>query len=68
MKSMYNTSPSPLQKAAWLLLGSTMLASTPVYAQEAAPDDDALPGEIIVTATKRSESVQKSSAQHQSAR
>ena len=59
MKSMYNTSPSPLQKAAWLLLGSTMLASTPVYAQEAAPDDDALPGEIIVTATKRSESVQK---------
>jgi iron complex outermembrane recepter protein len=59
MKPIYKKSSSPLQKAAWLLLGSTMLATAPVYAQEAAPDDDALPGEIIVTATKRSESVQK---------
>ena len=59
MKPMYKTSSSPLQKAAWLLLGSTILATAPVYAQEATPDDDALPGEIIVTATKRSESVQK---------
>lgn len=59
MKSIHKTSPSPLQKAAWLLLGSTMLASAPVYAQEAAAADEDLPGDIIVTATKRSESLQK---------
>lgn len=59
MKPMNKKPSSPLHKAAWLLLGSTMLATAPVYAQDAAPDDDALPGEIIVTATKRSESVQK---------
>jgi iron complex outermembrane recepter protein len=42
-----------------LLLGSTMLVSTPALAQDKAAAADVDSGEIIVTATKRSESLQK---------
>ncbi len=41
-----------------MLLASTLLTSSPVVAQEAAPSDEADAAEIIVTATKRSESLQ----------
>jgi iron complex outermembrane recepter protein len=40
------------------LLASTLLTATPALAQEAAPADEADSTEIIVTATKRSESLQ----------
>ncbi len=41
------------------LLGSTLLATSPAMAQTAPAEDEAAPGDIIVTATKRSESLQK---------
>jgi len=42
-----------------LLLAGTAIAAAPASAQEAAAADQAMPGDIIVTATKRSESLQK---------
>jgi iron complex outermembrane recepter protein len=57
---MFTTRPAQpsIRSAVLALLGSTMLSTAPVYAQEAA-DEEALPGEIVVTATKREESLQK---------
>ena len=40
------------------LLASTLLTATPAFAQDAAPADEADSTEIIVTATKRAESLQ----------
>jgi iron complex outermembrane recepter protein len=59
MISVSSTPRSALRIALLTLLGSTMLA-TPVFAQDTAPvEDDSGPADIIVTATKRSESLQK---------
>jgi iron complex outermembrane recepter protein len=59
MKTAPSTPRSALRLALLSLLGSTMLAS-PAFAQDAPADaDDSGPVEIIVTATKRSESLQK---------
>ena len=41
------------------LLGSTMLTTVPAFAQDAPAEESSLPGDIVVTATKRSESLQK---------
>lgn len=59
MKNTANTSHSAMRKAALCLLGSTILSTFPAYAQDVPAVDEALPGDIIVTATKRSESMQK---------
>ncbi len=57
MKSVSTSARSTVRHAVLTLLGSTMLATSPAFAQEA--EEDASPGDIIVTATKRSESLQK---------
>jgi iron complex outermembrane recepter protein len=47
-------------KALTALFASTLLATSPVLAQDApAADDNGAPADIVVTATKRSESLQK---------
>ena len=48
-----------LRHAVLALLGSTMLATSPAFAQDTAAEEEFAPGDIIVTATKRSESLQK---------
>ena len=49
-----------VRAAASMLLASTALGfAMPAVAQDAPADEEALPGEIVVTATKREESLQK---------
>ncbi|WP_246155999.1 TonB-dependent receptor [Sphingorhabdus profundilacus] len=51
---------SNVRAAASMLLASTALGfAMPAIAQETPADEEALPGEIVVTATKREESLQK---------
>jgi iron complex outermembrane recepter protein len=50
--------PNQRRLTVMMLLASTLLASSPALAQETAPADEADSTEIIVTATKRSESLQ----------
>ena len=59
---MKNTSPADgnnMRKMLIVLLGSTVFSATPAYAQAAQAAEEEIPGEIVVTATKRSESLQK---------
>ena len=64
MKTVSKTTKPMYRKSALLLLGSTILGSTllsaaPAFAQDApAQEEGALPGDIVVTATKRSENLQ----------
>lgn len=59
MKIVLKTGPLALHNAVLVLLSSTILANSPAYAQIAPASDDVLPGDIVVTATKREESLQK---------
>jgi outer membrane receptor protein involved in Fe transport len=59
MKSASKTTRTVIRSGALALLGSTMLTALPALAQDAPAEDGALPGDIVVTATKRSESLQK---------
>jgi iron complex outermembrane recepter protein len=59
MKLVSTSARSAVRHAAFALLGSTILAASPAFAQDTAAEDEAAPGDIIVTATKRSESLQK---------
>lgn len=54
-----NTCPSAHHKIAAILLASTVLLSPAAALAQAAPDEVVDTGEIIVTAQKRSESIQK---------
>jgi iron complex outermembrane recepter protein len=58
MKLISTSSQSTLRIAVLTLLGSTVLAA-PAFAQVAPAADEVGPADIIVTATKRSESLQK---------
>ncbi len=64
MKTVSKTAQPVLRKSALALLASTILGSTllfaaPALAQDApVQEEGALPGDIVVTATKRSESLQ----------
>ncbi len=49
----------PRRTLLWALCCTTSLIAAPALAQEQSAADTALPGDIIVTATKRSESLQK---------
>ncbi len=53
-----NIAPQSRSNLISALLASSLLATTPALAQDAAPADDADSTEIIVTATKRAESLQ----------
>jgi iron complex outermembrane recepter protein len=53
-----NIAPKTRSALILALFASTLLATTPALAQNAAPADDADSTEIIVTATKRAESLQ----------
>lgn len=58
MRQMNRT--TKVRAAASMLLASTALGfAMPAVAQETPADEEALPGEIVVTATKREESLQK---------
>ncbi len=60
MKSTATFAHKNIRTALIVLLGSTILSATPAFAQaDPQAEDEAIPGEIIVTATKRSESLQK---------
>jgi iron complex outermembrane recepter protein len=59
MRFASKTTKNSLRNGMLALLGSTMLTAVPAFAQDAPADEGALPGDIIVTATKRSESLQK---------
>jgi iron complex outermembrane recepter protein len=59
MKTASRITQPTLRNAVLALLGSTMLTAIPVYAQDAPTEEGALPGDIVVTATKREESLQK---------
>ncbi len=59
MKISSKTTKVSLRNGMLALLGTTMLTAVPAFAQDAPAEEGALPGDIIVTATKRSESLQK---------
>ncbi len=58
MKNISSFADDNMRKTLIALLGSTILSATPVYAQSADTAEEEIPGEIVVTATKRSESLQ----------
>lgn len=59
MHNATKATPSALRMTVLTLLGSTMLSTGPAFAQDAAAEEEAGPTEIIVTATRREESLQK---------
>ena len=59
MKNTSSADGNNMRKMLIVLLGSTMLSATPAYAQAEQAAEEEIPGEIVVTATKRSESLQK---------